>query len=292
MSHIPYDFPIYRIKAPAKLNIRLKVIGRRPDGYHELISIMVPIDLFDLIELRVLNDRRIQLDCDGYDVPEDERNLAYKAAQSFFSKVGHQKGLSIKLFKNIPVAAGLGGGSSDAATVLLSLNEMWSSPLGPSDLHQIAVQLGADVPFFLYCKPSLARGIGEILEPIEKWPGFSYVIVTPRIQVSTFWVYGHLKLKLTANEYESIIHILKKEDFPISKILENDLESVTSSRFPIIDTIKKRLVDAGAVGAMMSGSGPSVFGVFTSLDQAESAKKKLTSQELGDVFIAKDWERN
>ncbi|MFH1349469.1 MAG: 4-(cytidine 5'-diphospho)-2-C-methyl-D-erythritol kinase [Pseudomonadota bacterium] len=282
---------IYRIKAPAKLNIRLKVIDRRPDGYHEIVSIMVPVDLFDLLELKAIPEKRIELFSAGYSVPNDERNLAYKAAQSFFDKTGIQKGISINLLKKIPVAAGLGGGSSDAAAVLLSLNEMWPNPLGFSDLHSMAVRLGADVPFFLHCRPSLARGIGEILEPLEGWPRFWYVIVSPQIQVPTSWVYQNIKLELTAHEYDSIIGMLREEDFRISKILENDLEGVTSSRFPIINTIKKLLVDAGAEGAMMTGSGPSVFGVFPSADRAVSAKQLIISQGLGDVFVATDWRR-
>ena len=281
----------YRFKAPAKLNIRLKVTGRRPDGYHELISIMVPVDLFDLLDLRIIPGRQIKIACEGFHVPADENNLVYRAAESFLSQTGIKNGISIKLVKNIPVAAGLGGGSSDAAATLLSLNEICSRPLSFSVLLDLALQLGADVPFFLYCRPSLARGIGEILEPLEKWPKFWYVIVTPPYQVSTAWVYGNLKLELTTGEYDYILNLLKKDPFAISHILENDLEKVTSASFPIIDIIKKHLVDAGAEGAIMSGSGPSVFGVFSSLNQALAAKQFLIPQDLGDVFIAKSWER-
>ncbi|UCB48295.1 MAG: 4-(cytidine 5'-diphospho)-2-C-methyl-D-erythritol kinase, partial [Deltaproteobacteria bacterium] len=277
---------IYKTRAPAKLNLRLKITGRRPDGYHELVSLMVPIDLFDLLELRVTGKRGIELSCEGFWVPTDENNLAYQAALSFLSKAKIEQGVSIKLTKNIPVAAGLGGGSSDAAATLLTLNEIWSQPLSLSALHTMAVQLGADVPFFLYSEPSLATGIGEILEPLKKWPKFWYVIVTPPIQVSTSWVYGDLKLELTRGEYDYIVKFLKNAPFAVSAILENDLEEVTSTRFPVIETIKEFLVNAGAEGALMTGSGPSVFGVFSSLNQALSAKKFLISQSLGDVFVA------
>ncbi len=251
---------------------------------------MVPVNLFDLLELRVIRERGIELSCEGFQVPTDENNLAYQAAFSFFSKAGIQQGVSIKLTKNIPVAAGLGGGSSDAAATLLTLNEIWSRPLGPSELHGLAVQLGADVPFFLNCEPSLATGIGDILEPLKKWPKFWYVIVTPPIQVSTSWVYGALKLELTRGEYGYIVKFLKNDPFAVSAILENDLEEVTSTRFPIIETIKAFLMNAGAEGALMTGSGPSVFGVFSSLNQALSAKQFLISQSLGDVFVATNWE--
>ena len=251
---------------------------------------MVPIDLFDFLELRVVGEMGIDLFCEGYGVPADERNLVYQAALSFFSKAGIQQGLAIKLTKNIPVAAGLGGGSSDAAATLMTLNEIWSQPLNLSELHTIAGQLGADVPFFLYCEPSLATGVGDILEPLKKWPKLWYVIVTPPIQVSTSWVYGALKLELTRGEYDYIVKFLKNDPFAVSAILENDLEEVTSSRFPIIDTIKAFLMNAGAEGALMTGSGPSVFGVFSSLNQALSAKQFLISQSLGDVFVATNWE--
>lgn len=290
MSLVTAHPSLYRVKAPAKLNLRLKITNRRPDGYHELVSLVVPIDLFDLLELRAMGKRGIELSCEGFRVPTDENNLAYQAALSFLSKARIEQGVSIKLTKNIPVAAGLGGGSSDAAATLLTLNEMWSQPLSLSELHTIAVQLGADVPFFLYSEPSLATGIGEILEPVKKWPKLWYVIVTPPLQVSTSWVYGNLKLELTRGEYDYIVKFLKSAPFAVSAILENDLEEVTSTRFPVIETIKEFLVDAGAEGALMTGSGPSVFGVFSSLNQALSAKQFLISQSLGDVFVATNWE--
>lgn len=284
-------FSTYKTKAPAKLNIRLKVTGRRSDGYHELISIMVPIDLYDLIEIDVI-PKGIKLACEGYQVPTDENNLVHRAIKTFLSQISFNKGISIKLQKNIPVAAGLGGGSSDAAATLLSLNEICSKPLSLPELHDLAIQLGADVPFFLYCKPSLVRGIGEILEPLERWPKLYYVIITPPLQVSTAWVYGNLKLELTRGEYDYIVKSLENSLVTISHMLENDLEKVTSASFPIINRIKKLLVEAGAEGAIMSGSGPSVFGVFTSLDQATSAKRSLISQDLGDIFIVTNWERD
>ena len=282
---------LFVIKAPAKLNLRLKITGRRPDGYHELISIMIPIDLFDLLELKVIRQSRIRLSCEGLPAPTDENNLVYRAALSFLSETGIQEGLAIKLIKNIPVGAGLGGGSSDAAATLLTLNKMWARPLSLSKLHALAVELGADVPFFLRSEPSLATGIGEILEPLKKWPKFWYVIVTPPLQVSTSWVYRNLKLELTMGEYDFIVKFLKSDPFAISAILENDLEEVATASFPVIETIKKSLVDAGAEGALMTGSGPSVFGVFSSQNQAISAKNSLISQNLGDVFLATNWKR-
>jgi 4-diphosphocytidyl-2-C-methyl-D-erythritol kinase len=275
----------YTIKAPAKLNIRLKITGRRPDGYHELVSIMVPVDLFDILELRAPFNGQIRITCNDPDIPTDESNLMYRAARSFMSRTGIDDGASINLNKNIPVAAGLGGGSSDAAATLLALNRIHSSPLSDSDLHALAVKLGADVPFFLNCMPCLATGIGDILEPIPIWPKLWYIIIAPPIKVSTSWVYRNLKLELTTDEYAYIFALLKKGAYSISHILENDLEKVTSASFPIINTLKKSLMDAGAEGAIMSGSGPSVFGIFLTHEKAAWAKDALLSKNLGKVFM-------
>lgn len=273
------------IWSPAKLNIRLKVVGRRPDGYHELVSIMVPVGLYDTIRLEIGQTKGIRLSCKGLSVPEDDGNLVFRAAQAFFSRTALKQSLSIELVKNIPVAAGLGGGSSNAACTLEALNQMWSEPLGFRDLETLAVNLGADVPFFLHRKPCIARGIGEILEPIEEWPEFWYVIVMPPIRVSTSWVYGKLKLKLTKDEYRSILQCFAKDSPDIVDMLENDLERVTASHYPVIDVIKRALLDSGAKGALMSGSGPSVFGIFESKDRALRAERRLTSQNLGEVFV-------
>ncbi len=277
----------YRIKAPAKINARLKVTGRRPDGYHELVSVMIPVDLFDVLDLKIISRRAIDIAYEGYEVPTDETNLAHRAAASFFSRTGIDRGVTINLAKRIPVAAGLGGGSSDAAATILALNRIFSKPLSNSDLNDLALKLGADVPFFLNCVPSLATGIGEILKPINNWPEFNYLIITPPIIVPTSWVYGNLKMELTTGEYNYIVNFLKDDTFSISRILENDLEKVTSASFPIINTLKKLLMDAGAEGAMMTGSGPSVFGLFSSRDKAESAKDFMISRDLGDVFLLK-----
>lgn len=272
-----------RIRAPAKLNIRLKITGRRSDGYHELVSIMVPVGLFDHLELESIPSGII-LSCQGESVPVGEENLVSRAARAFFSQTGIRQGISIKLIKNIPVAAGLGGGSSDAAQTLRALNEMWSEPLTSQELKDLCVDLGADVPFFLQRRPCIARGIGEILEPIEGWPKLWYVIVSPPIEVSTAWVYRNLKIELTPDEYGYIIKTLQDKYFEITQILENDLETVTASHYPAIYEIKEHLLDAGAGGALMSGSGPSVFGIFTSKDRALLAKNSIISRNLGTVF--------
>jgi 4-diphosphocytidyl-2-C-methyl-D-erythritol kinase len=271
-------------KAPAKLNIRLKITGRRPDGYHELVSIMVPVTLFD--EIRISSAAEgIHLETEGIPVPGDETNLVFRAAEAFLSRLGIRRGLSIRLSKRIPVAAGLGGGSSDAAATLTSLNRIFSHPLSHHELAGMAVRLGADVPFFLNARPCLATSIGEILEPLNRWPLWWYVLVAPPFAVSTAWVYGHFKLKLTSPEPEYILNTLKNEHFEPRDLLENDLEAVTAKRFPVIETIKEQLMAAGAEGALMTGSGPCVFGVFRSETEASSAGAKIESQDLGTIFV-------
>jgi 4-diphosphocytidyl-2-C-methyl-D-erythritol kinase len=251
---------------------------------------MVPIDICDVLKFRQIPEK-IELLWEGLPVPVDGNNLVQRAAAAFFDKSRVRGGISVKVTKNIPVAAGMGGGSSDAAATLLSLNRLWSEPLSPEVLKDVALQLGADVPFFLDPRPSIARGVGEILEPLERWPELWYLIVTPRFQVSTAWVYGNLRLGLTTNEYDRIRNGLNKESLVISQFLENDLESVTSAKFPILDRIKKTLLDAGAEGALMTGSGPSVFGVFGSEKRAEQAREKILLCDFGMVFLATNWKR-
>jgi 4-diphosphocytidyl-2-C-methyl-D-erythritol kinase len=281
------------IRAPAKLNIGLKISGRRQDGYHELVTIMVPITLFDLLEIERVSSG-ISIVCEGLSAPDGQDNIVYRAAEAFISKSAVNGGVSIRLKKEIPISAGLGGGSSDAAYTLMALNSMWSQPLTSRDLADLALSLGADVPFFLVSAPCVATGIGEVLEPIQEWPQFWYVLITPPIHISTSWVYNNLEIKLTTSGYGFIINKLREKPLDIRNLLENDLETVTASHFPIINELKSALLDAGAEGALMSGSGPTVFGIFRSKELAQSAKRHLSCQNLGDVFSVgefaiKDW---
>jgi len=277
--------PAMRVETPAKLNLILKVVGRRADGYHELISLMVPVNLVD----RVTFSRGapgIHLTCQGIPVPENNDNLVFRAADAFFSRARRKPSISITLHKNIPVAAGLGGGSSDAAATLRALNTLSGHPLGTAALAETALTLGADVPFFLQNLPSIARGVGEQLEPVSDWPEYWYVIVTPPVSVSTAWVYNNLKLELTTPGNGYIVNPLRKDWSAIGGLLENDLERVTAARYPVIKSIKGILVEAGAEGALMSGSGPSVFGIFRSEEAARRAKRYISSRVEGRVFLA------
>jgi 4-diphosphocytidyl-2-C-methyl-D-erythritol kinase len=278
------------MKTPAKLNIRLKVTGRRPDGYHELISIMVPVALFDELEFEKKAAPGIRLISEGFSVPNDQKNLVFRAAEAFFNQTGFKEGVAIKLKKGIPVAAGMGGGSSDAAAALRALNDLYASPFSLLELSRLAVTLGADVPFFLQPRPAVARGIGEVLEPIPDWPEMWYVIVHPPFEISTAWVYANLKLRLTADEDGYIKKCLKFGFSPVANVLENDLEQVTAAHYPVIDSIKNHLLRAGAEGALMTGSGPTVFGLFSSLGKAQTAGHDLAALNLGEVFVVTHWQ--
>jgi len=276
------------VEAPAKLNLHLRVTGRRPDGYHELVSVMVPIDLADRIEIRPASEG-IELACTGRSVAGGEENLVWRAARDFLYQGGVPQGASIRLHKRIPVAAGLGGGSSDAAATLLALDRIWPGRLGRKALFRMAVGLGADVPFFLSAVPAVATGIGEVLENLDYWPELWYVLVKPPIEVSTAWAYGQLRIQLTTRENDYINRFWGPEDFSVAELLENDLERVTETRFPVVTHLKQALMDAGAIGALMTGSGPTVFGAFGTESEARAAEQELISQELGDVFVATNW---
>jgi 4-diphosphocytidyl-2-C-methyl-D-erythritol kinase len=264
------------LKAPAKVNYRLDVIRRRPDGYHDLRMVMQRIDLCDDVVLKLSDLPGIRVTCGREGVPDGPGNIAWRAADALLSMTGKQTGLDITIKKNIPVAAGLGGGSSDAATVLMGVNELLGLRLPDERLMGIGVNLGADVPFFIFKSSALAEGIGERLTAITEIPVLWLVLVNPNIHVSTAWVYQNLQL--TTDKVAHIIPLLYKSLDDVCDILANDLEIVTVKRFPVICEIKRRLVAAGARGALMSGSGPTVFGVFDSEGNARQAERELAKE--------------
>jgi len=272
--------------APAKINLFLRITGLRNNGYHEIASLFVPVALYDTLRISK-RERGLAVHCSGKKVPRGSANLVHRAATYFFENTGIDEGAEIRLTKNIPVASGLGGGSSDAAATLLALNQLWGKPLKKRELEEIALCLGADVPFFLLRRPALARGIGEILRPIEGLPSFWYVIVSPTVMVSTAWAYSKIKLELTNEEDLNKIYFLKKADTNIPDMLSNDLESVTFGKHPFLHSIKTSLIELGALGSLMSGSGPSIFGLFNSEKKAQEAGKILASETRGDVFVVK-----
>jgi len=261
------------IEAPAKVNYRLDVLRKRPDGYHELRMVMQRIDLCDSIEITLSGDPGIRVACGREGVPDGPGNIAWRAADLLLKLAERQPGIDIRITKRIPVAAGMGGGSSDGAAVLMGVNELLGLGLSDQRLMEIGVTLGADVPFFIFKRTALAEGIGERLSPIERVPTAWLAIVNPNIHVSTAWVYQNLQL--TSGLNENIIPRLYESVADICAILSNDLELVTVKRHPIIAVIKEQLLRAGACGALMSGSGPTVFGVFESEAAARLAASDL-----------------
>lgn len=267
------------LKAPAKINLSLRVLGRRADGYHLLETHMHKVALYDQLEL-CPTDEGITLHCEGGLLPEDGTNLVYRAAELFLrSTEGKRRsscrGVSIRLQKNIPVAAGLGGGSSDAAATLLGLNRLLDGGCSAQQLATLGLQLGADVPFFLAPQPALlATGIGEVLQPAVPLDDYRILLVNPGFTVSTRWVYqnfaltGPLDSGIFANSQDEVA--LSSAD-SASVSLVNDLESVTLKKYPELSRLKDEMRERGAIGALMSGSGPTVFGLFKDQQQALAA---------------------
>jgi 4-diphosphocytidyl-2-C-methyl-D-erythritol kinase len=270
---------------PAKLNLYLRVLRRRPDGYHDLVSLMVPIDMYDRMEIE-LAAGAVQLRC-PCGLPEDSRNLAYRAATLFLLQAearGIQAGTRIFMEKHIPVAAGLGGGSSDAAAVLLTLNELCGEPFTNAELQGLGLRLGADVPFFILGGPAIACGVGERLQSVEV-PKRWYVLINPRFPVKTKEVYENLRLTLTPVDEATIVKSLGGLITDPAMLLCNDLERSTFSLFPELERLKHALRAAGAEGSLMSGSGPTVFGVFNNEGAAMAAAEQLRTQDSWAVSV-------
>jgi 4-diphosphocytidyl-2-C-methyl-D-erythritol kinase len=286
------DIPSITLKAPAKINLYLKILNRRPDGYHEIESMMQKVELYDILYLSRQGET-ISLSCPGTSLPEDESNLVYRAAQAFFEKAGIKGGIKIVLEKNIPVAAGLGGGSSDAAAVVIGLNKLFNSDLDLEQLKDIVRPLGADVPFFVEdCSAAIASGIGNHVQQVGFIKGLSIILVNPGFEVSTKWVYENFPLTSTSNPYILARGQNGVEDFQAAapgfyEELGNDLEVVTISRYPEIEDIKNELKKAGAAASLMSGSGPTVFGLFESEKDAQHSFRQLSQKYGKNVFLTR-----
>jgi 4-diphosphocytidyl-2-C-methyl-D-erythritol kinase len=261
------------LSAPAKINYLLDVIGKRADGYHDLRMIMQRVNLCDKITLTLTNSPGINVICNSKGAPDGPKNIAWKAARALLDLSEYDSGVRIEIVKKIPVAAGLGGGSSDAASVLMGMNELLQLGLTEQILMETGCKLGADIPFFVFKKTALAEGIGEKLTSLPKVPKCWILLVNPGIRISTAWVYRSLQLT-SKKELNRLPEFFESIEDVVS-ILSNDLESVTIPAFPIIADIKARLMKLGAVGSMMSGSGSTVFGVFTCFDSADFARREI-----------------
>lgn len=279
---------IHTFLSPAKVNLFLRVLRKRADGYHDIISLMQPISLYDEISLDIREGGGISVECDNISIPVDRTNLAFKAAEAFFKTTGINNKAIIKIKKRIPVAAGLGGGSSNAATVLMALNELTSLNLSANDLAKIGLAIGSDVPFFLVGKSCIAKGRGEILEPVEL-PMFWYILINPGFPVSTQWVYRNLNLTKNIENININISKVSENLATIQRLLTNDLETVTIRKHYEIQELKDALLALDATGALMSGSGPTVFGVFLDEGRAKKAFEQIKKdQRFKDmaVFLA------
>ncbi len=262
------------VAAPAKVNFILNVLGKRPNGYHDVAMLMVRLSLHDRVTVALNESRAVTVSCPGLELAPGEDNIAARAARLFLEHTGRQNGVAIHIDKSIPAAAGMGGGSSNAAAVLVALNELCGAGLSRGELQSLGVRLGADVPFFLCGEMAAwATGIGERLEPWRGLPPCHLVLVNPRFAVSTAWVYQNLGL--TGMRPATKIPRFPERMADLAGMLRNDLEAVTSGRHPEIAAIKERLLAGGALAALMSGSGPTVFGLFADAESAGRSAAQL-----------------
>lgn len=248
-----------KIYPNAKLNLMLRIVDRLPTGYHLLEMINVPINLYD--EITIKPDKEFSqtfyppIDC------KPEKTTIFKAYELLKKWVG-EINLSVTIKKGIPTGAGMGGGSSDAGFFIKYILEQKKIKLDRKTLDEIANKVGADVPFFLYNKPALIKGIGEKVIPFKKFPNLHFLILVPDFTISTAWAYSNVKLPLTKNKHNSILNISEINEVQLTNLMENDLEKVVETEFPVIREIKSFLIDMGAKKAMMTGSGSAVFGIF------------------------------
>lgn len=269
-----------QLKALAKINLGLDVLRRREDGYHEVKMIMQTISLHDDLEIRRIKTPEIQVKTNLYYLPTNENNLVYKAAKLLMDEFGIKEGVAIQLKKRIPVAAGMAGGSTDGAAVLWGMNQMYGLGLSRQELMERGVKLGADVPYCVQRGTALAEGIGERLSVLPSMPKCTILIAKPGISVSTKFVYENLHANDLKSEQhpdvDRMIEAMKEKNLDLlCERMGNVLETVTIPAYPVIQEIKEHMMACGAAGAMMSGSGPTVFGIFHSPVQAKAAMKDL-----------------
>jgi len=273
-------------KSPCKVNLLLNVLGQRPDGFHELETVLHPVKLFDEIHFERGGDG-IQLTCDEPTLPVDSKNLVYRAAEAFLKLHNPRTGVRIRLQKKIPLAAGLGGGSGNAATTLLGLNELFGSPLSPATLANVAAVLGSDVPFFLQSKPALATGRGENIRPLDFFPalrGKTFLLIHPGFGIATTWAYQSLArfpaaLNGRRGRAEKLVSLLQAGDWrAASAEFYNALEAPAFEKFPVLKLYQEFLCANGAQAVLMSGSGSTTSAIAENVTAAESLVEKFKSK--------------
>ena len=278
-SACPGEF--LQLRAPAKVNLSLRILERRPDGYHNLDTVMQKLALSDLLTLTVTDEPGVVLRCPDSALPEDSSNIVWRAAKSFLAACGcENRGVACILEKRIPIAAGLGGGSSDAGAVLTGLNRLLGAGLTTAELIALARPLGADVPFFVTDYGAVrAQGIGDRMVPVQSLENCTVVLVNPGFSVSTRWVYEKYALTMAGKD-SKLYDSQKKLDHVLSYAGGNDLERVTLCAYPEIERLKQSLIALGAASVLMSGSGPTVFGIFPDEDSRSSMLVRLAVEAL------------
>ena len=261
-----------QLKSRAKINLSIDVLGKREDGYHLVEMIMQTIDLFDKIKIFSLKEDTIIIESNSLDIPLDSTNIVYKAADLIKKQYNIKEGVKIIIEKNIPIAAGMAGGSSNAAAVLVGLNQLWQLKLSENKLKELGLKLGADVPFCIGGQTALAENIGEKLTKIDGLSENIFILVCkPELFVSTKEIYEEIDSKIIQQ---------------IADNMYNVLEEVTRERYPVIEEIEKIMMENDALGSMMSGSGPTVFGLYINREDAENCKNKLL-KKFSQVYIVK-----
>lgn len=280
-----------QLKAYAKINLALDVVGKREDGYHEVRMIMQTVKLYDKLTFRLLEEDTIRLKTNVGFLPCDENNLIYKAVRCLKEQYHVKQGMEIDLYKCIPVAAGMAGGSTDCAAALIGASKLFGLHLDKQTLMKIGVRLGADVPYCIMRGTALSEGIGEILTPLPSIPDCRILIAKPPVGVSTKFVYEHLDEQgiETHPDVDGMVQAIREGNLlGITNRMGNVLENVTIPEYPVIDQIKKCMIEQGALNAMMSGSGPTVFGIYEDREKAEKTKRIIQDRNLADQVYVVD----
>jgi 4-diphosphocytidyl-2-C-methyl-D-erythritol kinase len=269
-------------QSPAKINLMLRILKRREDGYHEIRTIFQKISLRDTLRFSLTQKRGVSISTRHPRLPRGEGNLVYRAGLLVLDQSAYSGGVRIEIDKRIPVGAGLGGGSSNAATTLMALNELLELGLTQAELMRLGLTLGADVPFFMVKGSALGSGIGERLKRI-RLPEMEFVLINPNFEISTAWAYS--RCVLTRGQFHYNIHRLPRTARGVSRLLWNDLEQTVLHEYPQVKAMKDCLISAGALGALMTGSGPTVFGVFAEGEGAREAYAKIKKMVRGTGWI-------
>ena len=276
--------------AYGKINLGLDVVRRLENGYHEVRMIMQTVSLHDVVTMKVLSEDEIRIHTNSGKIPSDENNLAFKAAKLMKDQYNIAQGVDIYIEKNIPVAAGMAGGSTDCAAVLKGMNALFELGLTQKQLREEGVKLGADVPYCIMGGTALSEGIGEVLTPIKEPPSCVLLLAKPDIDVSTKYVYQNLKLDQleTHPDIDGMLEDIENQDLQgLCHKMSNVLETVTGEKYPIIGKIENCMKNAGALQSIMSGSGPTVFGIFDQKEKAQAAADEITAGGLaGEVYIS------